>query len=173
MPAIHAICGLPGAGKTAFMTLCAIRWRKRDLNIPICSNYPLYLPGKPVVYVDTFQDAMKVRDCQLLLDELHVWLGSRDWKEHGKELSEWVSQLRKAHVDLWYTTQDMQSVDRMIRERTLNSYWVTSYRKLGFFAVEEFLGISNTKKGARCGIKIFPVSEVLYASYDTDHIVRI
>lgn len=172
MPAVHAICGLPGAGKTAFMSLVELRRRRREPDRRIVANYPLYLPGRPVEFCPCLQDIFSVTDADVCIDEMHVWAGAREWREHGVEFSEWASQLRKARVDLWYTTQDIASVDRFVRVRTLNSYWVTSYRKLGFFLVEEFLGVDN-KKSARCGVKFFPVSPVLWACYDTDYVVRI
>lgn len=172
MPAVHAICGLPGAGKTAFMSLVMLRRRRREPGRRIVANYPLYLPGRPVEYVDKMSDVFDVTDADVCIDEMHVWMGARNWREHGDEFAVWASQLRKAKVDLWYTTQDMSSVDKFVRVRTLNSYYVTSWRRMGFFIVEEYLG-TDKKQGSRCGASMFPVSSVLWTCYDTDHIVRI
>lgn len=172
MPAIHAICGLPGAGKTAFMSLLMLRRRRRQPERRIVANYPLYLPGREVEFVSGLREVMSVTDADVCIDEMHVWLSARDWRNHGNEFNEWASQLRKSNIDLWYTSQDINSVDRFIRVRTLDSFWVTSWRKLGFFVVDCFMGVEN-KKNNRTGVRIFPVSEVLFACYDTDYVVRL
>ena len=145
MPLI-GITGLPGAGKTYFAVRSLYSLRRRDPERLIVSNTELYLPGRPVPVVESLEECFPLTDCDILLDELHLWLASRMWNRNGQAVAQWLSQLRKRRVNVIYTTQDLSSVDKFVRDRTFLSYYVESWRKLGFFRFNAFFGVKADAK---------------------------
>lgn len=169
---IYGICGLPGAGKTLFAVRMMWQTRKQAPNRALVSNTPLYFPGEPVEVIDGIEDCFTLSHCTLLLDEMHLLMGSRDWKEHGKQFAEWISQLRKVDVDLWYTSQDMTSLDKLVRARTFLTYSIESFRRLGFMWYRVYFGSKEApSRQFRWGWYWF--SPLLASMYDTDWKVHV
>jgi hypothetical protein len=109
----------------------------------------MYLPGDPVEVVEDITDCFELRDCLLVLDELHQWMGARDWnKRDDAAYTRWVTQLRKRNVELLYATQEVTFVDKKIRDLTTYSYYLTSWYKLGFFIVRAYFGSREVRKRA-------------------------
>lgn len=168
---IYGFCGLPGSGKTLYCVYRLYALRKRNHSVRIFSNIPLYLPyGDPVPVFEQLNDVFDVRDAVIFLDEAHLALSSRAWQRHGPEFERFLSQMRKRHVTLFYTTQELKSVDRFLREKTFVSYWMESYVKLGFFTWTAFFGDRN-RKDRRYLRGIFLFNPAIAACYDTDMII--
>ena len=169
---ILGITGLPGAGKTLFAVRAMYRLRQRRPRRWIVSNFPLYLPGMPVEMVDCIDDCYELSECDLVLDELHLWLSNRDWQKHSGGVGAWLSQLRKRDVNLWYTTQDIGSVDKFVRDRTFLTYYLESFKLLGFFWWRCFFGTKADHK-KRCNSGWYLFSETIARCYQTEYIVKL
>lgn len=142
---IYGICGLPGAGKTYLAARTMLRMRARDPDRFIVSNTPLYLPGTPVPVIDTIDEAFDLEGCELLLDEVHLWLDAREWQRHTGRYSQFVSQLRKRDINLWFTSQSIESVDKLLRDRVFITHYCESFQKLGFFWQTAYFGAKADK----------------------------
>lgn len=60
----------------------------------------------------------------VIIDEAHVFMNARSWRDEDRmELVEWASASRKLGFDVYLITQDLQSVDRQVRDRL--TYHVT------------------------------------------------
>lgn len=78
-----------------------------------------------VLVVKNLEDLMRVRvDGQgegraiAVIDEGHVFMNARDWRDDRRgEIVEWISATRKLGIDIYVITQDLQSVDRQVRDR--------------------------------------------------------
>jgi hypothetical protein len=75
-----------------------------------------------------------------IIDEAHMFLNAREWKESGRmDLVGWASASRKLGFDVYLITQDLQSIDRQVRDR------LTYHVKL-----------TNLKQFKVAGIPLFP-----------------
>jgi len=60
----------------------------------------------------------------VIIDEAHVFMNARSWRDEERmELVEWASASRKLGFDVYLITQDLQSLDRQVRDRL--TYHVT------------------------------------------------
>ena len=171
MPII-GVGGLPGAGKTYFVVRAMYRLRRRRPARAIVSNFPLYLPGEPVHVIDSISEAYELTNVDLVVDEAHLTLGARQWKEHGIDCAAWLSQLRKRDVNLWYLSQEISSVDKLLRDRTFLTYWVESFKKLGFFVWKSYFGAKQDDR-KRYGLGLYLFNQRLAQLYDTEYIIKI
>lgn len=135
-----------GSGKTAFCTTWAYRQRRRYPDRPVYANYDLALPdGEPVRFYRNRDALLDLADCDVILDEAQNWFSAREYRSLGADFLEWLSQLRKYGVRLMAVSQSVSSIDKFIRERVQQLYVVSSYRRLGFFAVTGY-DVSDTDR---------------------------
>jgi|GEM_PF-2944402 len=60
----------------------------------------------------------------VVIDEAHVFMNARTWRDEDRmKLVEWASASRKLGADVYLITQDLQSLDRQVRDRL--TYHVT------------------------------------------------
>lgn len=166
---IYAVGGIPGSGKTYFVVRALWIARRRDPSLPVYSNIPLFLPGAPCGLLEQPSDAYNLRDCAVFFDELHLLLSSRNWARHGTDVSAWVSQLRKLRVTLWYTAQDVSTVDKVVRGQTYVSYYPSSAVGLGFFVYTSYFGWEN-KKANRFAYGCYALNPYIACAYDTERL---
>jgi len=172
MVPISAVVGLPGAGKTYMIVRAMLKIRRLQPDRAIVSNTPLYLGGPRVRVIESIEEAFSLRNCELVLDELHLWMDSREWQQHRGPYAQWVSQLRKRDVNVWYSTQAMRGVDVLIKDRTQRTYFVESWKGLGFFTVTAYFG---TEPRARDRIyrSVYLANPLVWRYYDHQEEVRI
>ncbi len=112
---IVAYVGLPGTGKTYGLVLeaiNAIRMKRK-----VFANFDIFL-GYEINRIYGFQDLLKVRQGVVLLDELNLWFPSRLWSKIPPEVLSLWAQSRKRGIDLVYSCQHLDRVDKVIREVT-------------------------------------------------------
>lgn len=173
---VYGVSGLHGAGKTQFLVRMAYRMRRsrRGREVPIWTNIDMVLPyGPPVVLFDTLSDLIdagdSVHDGLVLIDEIQNELASRSWAKHGEKELAWFSQIRKRHLEVWYTTQSMGSVDKLVRDRTHYSLYLESFRKLGFFFFNEYFK-TEAKKANRIRFGWYLLNPFIASCYNTDQV---
>lgn len=111
---VNAIIGDFGSGKTNLMTAIAkINVGKRD----IYANFTLFnIPYKPIDIDDLAEFPEWVRDCVILLDEGHVGANIYDvFEERIHDFAEFITQIRKRRVFLFFTTQIFDRVAKPLR----------------------------------------------------------
>lgn len=75
-----------------------------------------------------------------IIDEAHMFMNARSWKDEGRmDIVGWASASRKLGFDVYLITQDLQSLDRQVRDRL--TYHVS---------------LRNLKQFKVMGIPIFP-----------------
>lgn len=169
---ITGVVGLPGAGKTYFVVRRLFFQTLRDPGRLIVTNVrSLWFPfSSRIQYVDSLEECFDLRDCTLFLDEVHIWFSSRDYRSHGRIYDAWVSQLRKASVDLVYTSQTIMSVEKLLRDRTDMLYCVSSFLRLGFFTFRSYWGAPPPERRRRmrpATFGIYPMNPLIASCYDT------
>lgn len=111
---VTAYVGLHGSGKTyhlAEVGLDASRQGRKVYN-----NFGLEVPG--AIPVLTWGDVLAVRDGVLLIDEMGVLAPARAWAKFPPALTLVWTQARKMGLDIHYSTQSLDYVDKYIREVT-------------------------------------------------------
>ncbi len=178
---IVGVAGYPGGGKTYAVVrhLFSLRRSARGRCRAVYSNTPLVLPwGPPVVVVDEIEELMDVSDAEIFLDELHIWLPSREWSRHTG-LTGWFSQQRKRGNNILYTSQAIDSVDKLVRDRTERLWFCESYFRpdesepvedrdglLTLFRVRRYFGLSRRREDQYATAYFF-LNPLIAACYDT------
>jgi zona occludens toxin (predicted ATPase) len=142
---IEGVVGFPGAGKTYYALNRALKEIKK---------------GRPVYANFSIDGAMKITPESLfdvepgalvILDEAQNWFGSRNWKMFGDKYMEFFSQTRKKQYTLLWISQDVSSVDKMIRDRThliheTQAMWAGFFGHPLYFRIQSYYGAKNLGK---------------------------
>lgn len=119
---IEGIVGLPGQGKTyegVRRLLVAA-----DAGRQCFSTTPIAHPNVEWIERDDVVDP-ELPPGLLFIDEVHLWLGSNDWRSLDPAWYEKLSQTRKDGHDLIWTSQHESRVLKQLRDNT-NLIWITN-----------------------------------------------
>jgi len=119
MGGVFGIFAPPGNGKTYILTDIGLDMMKRGRRV--FSNYPIRsLDGKYNSRVLTKEMLLteNFTDCVLLIQELHRWFNSRDFKEFTPEHHHFFSTSGHCQRSIYYDDQSVNRVDIVIREDT-------------------------------------------------------
>lgn len=153
---VRAYLGYPGSGKTYSMATMAEEWRAVNPERPIFSTFELRLPN--VYSVDPPGDdwgpVVKLVDCEhglLLLDEAALIYDSRASMRIPLELMQKVTQIRKYGLELWWSTQFLEYVDKRLRLLTFESYHMENlaWLRLPWFWAGIHIGLKGRLAGYR------------------------
>lgn len=130
--------GIPGAGKSLKTAQKAIdllnrnvKWFKRTGIIrPIYSNIRFSEPVEKeffhyIKYWSEPDELVKIRDADVIWDEIATHLDSTQWQNVPLELKRWLQQHRKFGIDIYGNTQDFAMVDISMRRLTGELYYMT------------------------------------------------
>jgi len=197
MAKFEVVEGMPGQGKslyTAMMTERLLqrnaRWEKRSgikrqiaSNIKFADDFEREWDGWIVYWTDA-ETLTKLRDVDIVWDEIATELDSRNWVNLSVEMKRFLSQYRKRGVDIYANTQDFSMIDQRAR------IMITSVRTLskiigssdisttkpapkyiwGLIMIREVLNYKETdpeKKRYAFIPSFFPITRRLTALYDT------
>lgn len=118
--------GLPGSGKTTFLTMIARKELKRiqkgtSKYEKVLTNF--YCEG---TYQVDYKDlgCYKIENCLILLDEITLDADSRAYKFFSDEKKMFFILHRHFNCDLIYFTQQWDGVDKKIRDLTSDLFYV-------------------------------------------------
>lgn len=117
---IYGVCGLPGGGKSYYMS-CMIDKAVRE-NRPVFSNYPF--PGAYVLEFKNLIDCSFPEGSLICIDEANAWFRNRDWAKLPKEAFLFFMHHRHFKLDMVVVAQMPTTLDVNIRD--IVSYWVWS-----------------------------------------------
>lgn len=134
---ICGIFGLPGAGKTTFLTWLALRAKagkplvvghfSYKQHIGSCRKYERVFCNVPLdgVYKLDFEALGKYdfSHSLILIDEIGTLCDSRNWKEFGDSLRDFISLHRHYDCDICYFSQALDT-DKKIRDRTALVFYI-------------------------------------------------
>lgn len=121
--AISLYFGLPGCGKTTWLSKLALDAIKSGSYDYVFSNVHLNIPGITYITNDCIGQ-FELHDCLLLIDEATLFADSRDFKNFSKGRLEYFLEHRHRHADIVLFTQQWDGVDRKIRVITDRVYYV-------------------------------------------------
>jgi len=117
---IYGVCGLPGGGKSYFLS-CAIADAVKE-GRPVFTNYPF--PGAYVLEFDDLISKSFPEGSLLGIDEANTWFRNRDWAKMPKEAFLFFMHHRHFKLDMILVSQMPTTLDVNIRD--IVSFWVWS-----------------------------------------------
>lgn len=131
---IQGYFGLPGSGKTTFLTMIAQKELKKIKKNK--SNYDKVLTNFfcDGCYKIDYKDLghFSIENSLILLDEITLDADSRDFKQFDKFHKSFFLLHRHYNCDVIYFTQQYDGVDKKIRDITSSLYRV---KKVAFFSI--------------------------------------
>lgn len=121
--AISLYFGLPGCGKTTWLTKLALDAVRKGKYQYVYTNVHLNIPGVTVIDNDCIGQ-YELENCLLLIDEATLFADSRDYKNFSKGRLEYFLEHRHRCADIVLFTQQWDGVDRKIRVITDRVYYV-------------------------------------------------
>lgn len=163
---LYGVVGRMGAGKTYFMTARALAARRDGR--AVYANYGVTGCDR----VRSWSEVLAVpAGSVVLLDEVHLWWPSETWQV-DPALAAWVSQLRKAGITCYWSSQHEAFVSKRLRRLTFG-YWLGERFKAGhrysFFDAVNFESPSKRERLARHYLRR---DQIVMDSYDTFELVE-
>ena len=169
--AIYAFDGLPGAGKSYAMHERAFRIAEDQEKDGIVTNQEINIEelGKwaelrkmrhlvkiaekeHIIYDSSLQSMLSYRNAVTILDEAGIFCNSRDWADLKKQAPNFIvdlCQVRKGGVDLIWSAQSHEMVDRQLRHLTNFYYVCKSLNRLYWRHMFDAEGLERWKAGGR------------------------
>jgi len=125
---ITIFTALPGGGKSLRTAKVALDVLWRNMNYHKKSGTMRYLWSNlrfseaiEAVYGDYIRywvnpsELVKLRDCDVIWDEMATHMDSTQWTNMSLELKRWLQQHRKFGIDIYGNTQDFAQIDKSFR----------------------------------------------------------
>lgn len=121
--AISLYFGLPGCGKTTWLTKLALDAVRKGTYQNVYSNVGLNIPG--VTFIDnSCIGTYELENCLLLIDEATLFADNRAHKEFTKAQTAYFLLHRHRNADIVLFTQQWDGVDKKIRVITDRVYYI-------------------------------------------------
>lgn len=130
--AISLYFGLPGCGKTTWLTKLAVDAVRKGKYQNVYTNVHLNVPGVTIIDNECI-GTYELENCLLLIDEATLFADSRDFKNFSKGRLEYFLEHRHRCADIVLFTQQWDGVDRKIRVITDRVYYVYKGLLTGFW----------------------------------------
>jgi hypothetical protein len=158
---VEGFVGLPGSGKTYWLSFLGLKAMKKGRKV--YSNYKL---EGAIPYFD-LKDVQNVRNGVILVDEINLICPSRWWDKFPTYLAYWWSQTRKNELDVYWTSQHQDRVDKIVKEIT-NYIWEIRKFPLNFRMMNCYLPEQIGKvKRQSFGSKFFHLSKKTWKNFNT------
>ena len=115
---IIAVLGERGDGKTALTTKLGKLYT--DEGLKLFANYTLFdIPYRKITFEELASFPDWLHNGVVLIDEAHIGVDSYDFlKGRVKNITKFVTQLRKRKLILYYTTQNFKLIAYRLRQQT-------------------------------------------------------
>lgn len=135
---INVVTGLPGSGKSYFLANLTVdllyrnrKWfEKSGIRRQVATNLKMSKEiedefgwGTDESFITYWLDAEevpKLRDCDVIWEEMGVIVDSRSWENMPLELRRWFAQHRHRGIEIYGNVQEFADVDVAVRRLTQN-----------------------------------------------------
>lgn len=160
---VIGIIGRMGSGKTLNMTKWGLLFQELT-KLPAFFNYHV----KGGHFYERLNDVITRQNAIICCDEITTELDSRSW-ESGKSVktSHKIVQIRKLNINLLYTTQRWNTVEKRLRENT--DYLIMCKEK---GKIERIIDVQDGEEMATEVITLINEHpELIWNKYDTNEII--
>lgn len=119
---IKGVFGLPGTGKSCYLSYEAHKYMRRNKGKKVYSNY--YIDGCYTLDTDNL-GVYLYEDCLILIDEISLVFDSRDYKNFPKNVKTFFALSRHFNADVIYCSQSYEDCDKRIRNITDSVFQIT------------------------------------------------
>jgi len=163
---VEGFTGLPGSGKTYWLTKLGLEAMKNGR--PVWANFTL----EGAIRFSDLKEVFGVRKGVVLVDEINLVCPSRWWNRFPPHLAYFWSQTRKFELDIYWTAQHVDRVDKIIREIS-NWVWTCSKLPFGFRVLRQYIPEHITKEKRKSfSTKFFHLNKKIYKNYNTYEILE-
>lgn len=164
---VEGFTGLPGSGKTYYLAKLGLEAIKQGR--VVYANFKL----TGAFYFQNLNDVFAVRKGVILVDEINLSCASRFWNKFPPELAYFWSQTRKMELDIYWSAQHIDRVDKIVREIS-NFVWAIKKFPFGIFLAKQYLPEHITKEKKYCYTnKFFKLKEEIYSKYNTYELIQL
>lgn len=164
---VEGFVGLPGSGKTYWLARKGLEAIKEGKSV--YANFSL----TGAIRFTTLNELKGVRKGVILIDEINLSAPSRLWNKLPAWLLYFWSQTRKFQLDIYWTAQNMDRVDKVVREIS-NFVWYFKQLPFGFHWARKFQPEEVNKTIRDClEHKLFRIDKKIYMHYNTYEIIEI
>lgn len=168
---VEGFTGLPGSGKTYWLTKIATERRKKEPDLPIWANFHLGISDTN--YFQNLSEVFGVRKGLILVDEINLVCPSRWWNKFPPQLAYFWSQTRKFGLDIYWTSQHIDRVDKIIREISNYVWWIKTL-PFGIRNARQYIPEHINKEKRQCfRSKWFKISKKIYKNFNTFEAIEI
>lgn len=190
---LFLLTGRMGSGKSYFMTTIisyaldherlvfanydivdAITWHDWTLlDHANCSHLTAPCQHRGVVLVSNWTEARTAPwQCVIVIDEAQNWWGAQDWNA-PIEQREWITRLRKLHVTLIASAQDLDFLARWLRKLAYGVWEGSRFRTGHLYRLFPVAVAGKNTKNRKPELQIvLKRSKKIMAMYDTRELVK-
>lgn len=175
---VEGFTGLPGSGKTYYLAKLGIEALKDGRQV--YANFKL----EGAQYFQDLSEVFSVRKGVILVDEINLVCASRFWNKFPPELAYFWSQTRKMELDIYWTAQHIDRVDKIVREIS-NWVWYlrwfglrnkknSDYKTTFFYRARCYLPEQiNKEKKQVFDSRYFRTKKEIYSKYNTYEMIAL
>lgn len=164
---VEGFTGLPGSGKTYLLAQMGQMALKKGRHV--YANFKL----DGATYFSELSEVFSVREGLILVDEINLVCPSRWWNKFPPQLAYFWSQTRKFKLDIYWSAQHIDRVDKIIKEIS-NYVWYIWMLPFKFRFAKQYLPEKIGKEKARSySIKVFRISKKRAMCFNTYEIINL
>jgi len=139
-------------------------WKKVLMKIGLKKKWKRY--GKEnLKYWKKLEDLWELESGIIFMDEAHVYINARRWKDMPEEMERKLAQHRKDGLHIICTVQSVNRLDTIFRE--LIDYWYVCQNNFFWFTRWEFNIDDDKQKRFPLSRRMILKKKKIYNSYDT------
>jgi len=163
---ITIVEGRPGQGKSIYLVGEIIRHLRRGkkvyTNVAISDLRFAQKYADQLFSIDSLEDIVELREGEIVLDEVHIYLNSRNWDKLDVRFQLFLQQHRKRGLNITGAVQSIKRADVVFREliqvfyriRKIVSFKIPYWGKaFGFFYIREYDPDDIESGGSKTGQK--------------------
>lgn len=139
-------------------------WKDILIKLRIKKGYRSY-PESNLKYWKKLEDLWTIEQGIIFMDEAHVYINARRWKDMPEEMERKLAQHRKDGLHIICTVQSVNRLDTIFRE--LIDYWYVYQNNLLWFTRWEFSIDDDKAKRFPLSKRLFWKRKKIYEKYDT------
>lgn len=171
---IIAVLGNRGDGKTLTLTTLGKQYESQGINV--FANYKLIDTNyKQITFEKIAEFPSWLKDGVILMDEAHIGLDSYAFfNKRVKDITKFVTQLRKRRLVLYYTTQVFKTVALRLRQQT---DYIVDCRKTDIEGIVELFVFDYREPDGLGGFELINRFKLdgrdYFKYYDTNEIIEL